>query len=152
MLTPGNKQPTLVLIGATPLADIMAHGECTYPQECCGLLTGFTNENDELVISQAIPSPNIASGGGLDAFEVDPQVRFDVMRSVEGTDSDIVGHYHSHPDHPAKPSATDLNLAFEPEFVWLIMAVDKGQAKQPQAWRLDGETRTSQSLTLTQLP
>lgn len=148
MSTPDNNGPQLVHIGEVPLAEILAHGEQAYPQECCGLLVGFTNDEDELVITRTVTSPNMASNGGLDTFEVDPQVRFDVMRSVEGTGTDIVGHYHSHPDHPAKPSATDLDMAFEPEMVWLIVSVHQGQAERPQAWRLDGETRTCQALKL----
>ena len=59
------------------------------------------------------------------------------MREIEGTDLAIVGHYHSHPDHPPGPSAHDLASAFEPELVWLIVAVEKGRAGEITAHRLD---------------
>jgi proteasome lid subunit RPN8/RPN11 len=56
-------------------------------------------------------------------------VRFNLMRDLEGGAQEIIGVYHSHPDHGAEPSAHDLSMACEPDLVWLITAVRKGGAE-----------------------
>jgi len=127
------------------LQTISARAETAYPKECCGLLAGREDAHGRLTVSRVVESPNTLadpdSRGGQDRFEVDAQVRFDLMRALHGTDERIIGHYHSHPDHPAKPSQHDLDMAFEPELVWLITAVIKGHAGKTRAWRLNRETR-----------
>ena len=123
----------MLLIAARDLAAIAAHAEHAYPGECCGLLVG---RGRRIVrVSRVVPSSNIAAGRD-DRFEVDPKLRFDLMRELGEGPERIVGHYHSHPDHPARPSPTDLACAFEPELLWLILAVSNGQAVQSRAWRL----------------
>jgi len=89
-----------------------------------------------VTVTRVVASPNLLAGSG-DRFEVDPALRFGLMRALEGGDERIVGHYHSHPDHPAEPSARDLAMAFEPDLVWLITAVAGGQAIHTTAHRLD---------------
>lgn len=122
---------------------IEAAAEAAYPDECCGLLVGRDNESGAVVVTAVAPSPNVAAGSHADSFEVDPQVRFDVMRRLDkqnatgGAAERIVGHYHSHPDHPPAPSARDLEMAYEPEMVWVIVAVDQGRAAGMRAHRLD---------------
>ncbi|MGB0749266.1 MAG: Mov34/MPN/PAD-1 family protein [Magnetospiraceae bacterium] len=106
-----------------------------YPQECCGLLAGIRQGNC-ITVTQVLPSANLAPTPET-AFEVDPQVRFDLMRAVEGTGEEMIGHYHSHPDHPAKPSARDLEKAFEPELIWVIIDVPAGTAETMGAFKLD---------------
>ncbi len=105
-----------------------------YPEECCGLLVGIGDVDGDLWVQRAVTSHNLSAGDRLDSFEVDPKVRFDLMRELGlAKDSDvappprIVGHYHSHPDHPAEPSERDRQQAFEPEFVWLIASVMAGE-------------------------
>lgn len=122
---------------------IEAAAEAAYPDECCGLLIGRDIEAGAIVVTNVAPSANVAAGNHADSFEVDPQVRFDVMRRLDvknekgGAAERIVGHYHSHPDHPPEPSARDLEMAYEPDLVWVIVAVDKGRAAAMRAHRLD---------------
>jgi proteasome lid subunit RPN8/RPN11 len=121
---------------------ITAAAEAAYPDECCGLLVG-RDAGGGIEVTAVEPSPNEASGSRRDNFEVSPQLRFNVMRRLDkanaagGPPERIVGHYHSHPDHPAAPSARDLEMAFEPEFVWLIVGVEKGRATSATAHLLD---------------
>ncbi|MBF0247503.1 MAG: M67 family metallopeptidase [Alphaproteobacteria bacterium] len=133
-------------------ADISAQAERAYPRECCGLLVGTRDPGGDVTVTRVVPSPNVARHGGFDRFEVDPQVRFDLMRELRSGAEDIVGHYHSHPDHPAKPSQTDLDLAFEPDLAWLITAVMKsdkgGSAGKTRAWKLNRDTGAIQALDL----
>lgn len=105
------------------LAEISRFAEAAYPAECCGLLAGADHSSQEVRITRVVPSDNVSQTSTRDSFEVDPKVRFDLMRALEGTGERIVGHYHSHPDHPAAPSATDLSMLYEPELFWLIASV-----------------------------
>lgn len=129
------------------LADTIRHAASkSYPHECCGLLTGEVHDNT-IIITGVHPSENVTSGDPARRFEVDPKLRFDLMRLVEAMDdqTEIIGHYHSHPDNPAKPSKTDLSMAYEENFIWLICAstVDGAQdigAFRPKSDKSDFDT------------
>jgi len=124
---------------------IIADTEQSYPNEACGLLGGYKDDKDNFHVTSYRTSPNIAGGTRQDRFEIDPGVRFKFMRDLgiisnprtadHGAET-IIGHYHSHPDHPAKPSATDLEMAYEPEFVWIIVSVMAGKAASITAHKL----------------
>lgn len=109
------------------LADAIRHAAgISYPNECCGLLTG-ENHGNVITITGIHTSKNVTTGDPARGFEVDPKLRFDLMRMVDSSNdgTEIVGHYHSHPDHPAEPSATDLAMTYEVDFIWLICASSK---------------------------
>ena len=125
---------------------IRAAAEAAYPEECCGLLVGRRDGgNDEVdadvTVTRAVASANVLDGDRRRGFEVDPKVRFDVMRALENDADgrDIVGHYHSHPDHPAEPSARDREMAFEPAMVWLIVGVPGGRADAVNAFAVTAD-------------
>jgi proteasome lid subunit RPN8/RPN11 len=88
-------------------------------------------------VSRVVSSPNLLTDQGLDRFEIDPQIRIDLERKLRGSAEQIIGHYHSHPDHPAMPSATDPAMAFEPDLIWLIVSVRDGQAAEIKTHQLD---------------
>lgn len=139
----------MIHLSPSQLQEILDHAERAYPFECCGLLVGAVDAvdaNNAVTVTRIAASDNvrITENGysGQDRFEIDPQLRFDLMRALKDSDEDIVGHYHSHPDHPAEPSVHDLDMAFEPELVWLIVAVAKGQSAETRAWRLNRDTAT----------
>lgn len=75
-----------------------------------------------MVVLRAVPAANVATDRRR-RFEIDPAIRFKLLREVRGGNETMIGHYHSHPNHPAVPSATDLAMAFEPDLLWLIIAV-----------------------------
>lgn len=131
----------MIRLSLAHLQDISDQAENAYPRECCGLLAGVTDDDGAARVTRVVPSPNVLvdedGQGGQDRFEVDAQVRFDLMRALHGTHERIIGHYHSHPDHPAKPSEHDLDMAYEPDLLWLITAVIKGHAGNTRAWRLN---------------
>ncbi len=119
--------------------------EAAYPKECCGLLVG--RDGDGLEVREIHPSANLASHA-KDRFEVDPELRFDLQRRLRGGPDRVIGLYHSHPDHPARPSRTDLKEAWEPELVWLIVAVERGQAIHVTAHRLAADGGRFEEITL----
>lgn len=126
---------------APGIADLIhAEAASAYPLECCGLLVGqWSLDGKALTVTEAHPSKNLTDGDPKRGFEIDPKLRFDVMRALQARadGTEIVGHWHSHPDNPAEPSARDVAAAYEPEFVWLICRSSDGNAMDLGAFRLN---------------
>ncbi|MGZ8409775.1 MAG: M67 family metallopeptidase, partial [Hyphomicrobium sp.] len=109
----GIHERTVVVIPADLLKKVTDAAATSYPDEACGLLVGTVERGAVILVSSIEPAPNIASGSRNDCFEIDPRVRFALMRRLRGGKERLIGHYHSHPDHPASPSRRDLEMAFE---------------------------------------
>lgn len=122
-----------VHIDPEDLARIKSAAEQAYPRECCGLLVGHGGGGD-FTVTRIEPSANVETSGAPDRFEIDPGLRIRLQRGLRGGPGAIIGHYHSHPDHAAEPSATDRAMAYEPEMVWLITAVEGGKAGASRAF------------------
>ena len=140
----------MLLLKRQDLKQIADQAESVYPLEACGLLAGFERADGDFEVTRLAPSKNMAEPGQNDRFEIDPELRLRLMREVRaaapaalpGAGHSIIGHYHSHPDGTARPSPTDLSMAWEPDLVWLITAVTDGQAVQSAAHLLSaGGTR-----------
>lgn len=141
------------------LHQINTAAAAAYPRECCGLLAGIRRENGDIAVTRVQASRNIASDDRPDRFEIDPETRFALMRDIGEFDSPdldtlpdgerIVGHYHSHPDHPAKPSDYDLKMAFEPDLFWLIVSVMDGRAANTTIHLFDDTSRSFQEISFT---
>jgi len=111
-------------------AQIRRHGIETYPNECCGALIASGTS-----IVEAFPLPNTTAEGPRRRFLIGPNdYRLAEARARErgGT---LAGFYHSHPDHPARPSETDLAQAW-PNLTYIIVAVREGQPEDLRSWRL----------------
>jgi proteasome lid subunit RPN8/RPN11 len=124
------------LVIASPELDaIRAHAEATYPDECCGALLGATIEDGVTGVVERLPLPNTTEEGPRRRFLVSAaDYRAAEARSRE-TGIEIVGFYHSHPDHPAHPSAYDLDHAW-PNLSYVIVSVVEGHAVDARSWRL----------------
>ena len=115
---------------------IRRHGHETYPHECCGALVG---ENGR--VSPAVALPNTTEEGPRRRFLVRPSdYRLAEQRASE-LGGELLGFYHSHPDHPARPSQYDLDHAW-PTFAYVIVAVAGGDAGDMTVWYLKDD-RTS---------
>lgn len=119
-----------VYISADAVALIQTEAEAANPGECCGLLIG-SGEQD-VQVDRVVPAENQASDPHR--FLIDPQVQFDWMRKLRGTEHSIIGHYHSHPNGEPKPSVYDGQMAHEDGQVWLIVAVVEGVAGDVRAF------------------
>jgi proteasome lid subunit RPN8/RPN11 len=109
---------------------IRKHGEETYPHECCGALVGTADR-----IDAAVALPNTTEEGPRRRFLVRPSdYRMAEQRASE-SGGELVGFYHSHPDHPARPSQFDLDHAW-PNFAYIIVAVAAGAAGDMTVWFL----------------
>jgi proteasome lid subunit RPN8/RPN11 len=121
----------MIFVPRAALRLIMDAAEAAYPGECCGLLVGKARLTGELEVARAVPSRN--HGKGRDRFEIDPQLWVDLTRALRGSPNRVVGLYHSHPEAPAQPSATDLDSAWGEELAWLIVSVAGGEGVAAQA-------------------
>ena len=121
---------TSTRITAGALEAIRAHGVETFPDECCGALV----EVDGLIVD-AFRLPNTTSGGAARRFRIGPgDYRASEARAsaLKGT---LAGFYHSHPNHPARPSAYDLEQAW-PNFAYVIISVNAAVPGDITCWHL----------------
>ena len=86
---------------------IRAHGEETFPHECCGVLLGHTEEEANIVVD-TVRAGNTRTDSAHNRYQIAPQELIRIQREARQRGFDIVGFYHSHPDHPAQWSKTDL--------------------------------------------
>lgn len=122
----------LIDISEATLDDIRRHGAETYPHECCGALFGHA---DTGVILRALPLPNTTEEGPRRRFMIRPADYRVAERAASEAGLELVGFYHSHPDHPARPSQHDLDHAW-PNLHYLIASVHDGRPDVIRAWLL----------------
>ena len=109
---------------------IRRHGTETYPHECCGVLIGRGR-----VVQEAYPMPNTTEEGPRRRFLVRPGDYKDAETRATTLGADLLGFYHSHPDHPARPTQYDLDHAW-PFFSYVIVSVREGTPEAMTSWRL----------------
>ena len=115
---------------------IRAHGQETYPHECCGALVGKGDS-----VTNVVALPNTTEEGPRRRFLVRPTDYRDAERRASELGAELLGFYHSHPDHPARPSQYDLDHAW-PTFAYIIVSIMSGQSADMTVWYLK-EDRTS---------
>ncbi len=117
---------------------IERHGERTYPEECCGIMLGMSKDGIQTVETIA-ELDNNQDENRRRRFFVTPKQYLQAERMASERNSELLGFYHSHPDHPAIPSEFDRKHAL-PWFTYVIVSVADGKAKAMAAWLLS-ETR-----------
>jgi proteasome lid subunit RPN8/RPN11 len=116
---------------------IRAHGEQTYPNECCGALLGHAKPEGWQVDS-AVPAGNIRTDSAHNRYQIAPLELVKIERDARKLGLGIAGFYHSHPDHPAQWSATDLAEAHWLGCSYVITAVAHGHATATNSFLLAG--------------
>ena len=115
-------------------AQMHRHAQATYPHECCGLLVGRLVNGDRRV-ERIVEMENVEPVRAHDRFAIDPLAHLRVERELRGTDASVLGFYHSHPDHPCRPSATDFEFAsLWPDHAFLIVEVREREAVAQRSW------------------
>jgi proteasome lid subunit RPN8/RPN11 len=127
----------MLKINARDYAEIRRHGEETYPHECCGVLLGQMDGNVRTVTSTA-RCGNTRTDSPQNRYHIDPKELVRIQREARGRDEDIVGFYHSHPDHPAQWSKTDLEEAHWIGCSYVITRVAEGKADVTNSFELTG--------------
>ena len=101
-----------------------------YPYECCGALLGA-----DASVSQALPIANSSDEPKERRYRIDAHDFMRALKTAEQKQLEILGFYHSHPNHPARPSAYDLEHAW-PNLIYVILSIDSHGAGELTAWRL----------------
>ncbi len=116
--------------------EMSAHGEREYPYECCGLLIGSFFDNGKKVVAQTLPIINAReSESKHHRFLIPPDELVRGERYAAENGLEVIGFYHSHPDHPAVPSQYDLEHAW-PVYSYIVIAVGEGRARDLRSWEL----------------
>lgn len=130
-----------VLVLSSAIAEqIEREGIAAYPNECCGILIG-RDVGDERIVDKLVPMKNVFDAGEqYHRFSIDPLalVRADEDAGREGRV--VLGFYHSHPDHPAKPSEYDRTHVPPWSFYsHVIVAIHQAKPVAMTGWRMDEE-------------
>lgn len=118
---------------------IRAHGEETYPHECCGALLGHSTPEGWLVTA-AVRAANTRTDSAHNRYHIAPLELVRIQRDASSQGLDIAGFYHSHPDHPAQWSQTDFAEAHWIGCAYVITEVARGRAAQTNSFLLAGIT------------
>jgi len=116
---------------------LRVHGEETYPNECCGVLLGKSEEGTNRV-KAIVRAGNTRTDSAHNRYHIAPIELVKIQRQARGLGYDIVGFYHSHPDHPAQWSKTDFAEAHWMGCSYIITSVDKGKVAITNSFLLKG--------------
>jgi len=119
-------------------AAIRKHGEEAYPYECCGVLLGQMDDDGTRVVTTTARCGNTRDDSPHNRYNIDPKELVRIQREGRERGEDIIGFYHSHPDHPAQWSPTDLAEAHWFGCSYVITAVAKGKAAITNSFELTG--------------
>ncbi len=111
--------------------EIKMHLMAAYPNEGCGVLVGKANK-----VLKSYRTENINLERSKDRYEIDPKELLRIEKEVALKGLDVVGFYHSHPDHPNLPSEFDRKMAW-PDYAYIIVSVEGGMEISAKAWSLD---------------
>jgi proteasome lid subunit RPN8/RPN11 len=132
------------------LEAIQQHGAGDYPSECCGVLLGKAKGSEKEVIDvvplknlrhdparaqELLPVDDLNQETDRNRFLVDPLEQMRVEKDARARGLEVLGYYHSHPDHPARPSQYDREHAW-PWYAYVILSVERGAAKDLTCWVL----------------
>jgi proteasome lid subunit RPN8/RPN11 len=124
-----------VRISGPLIEEIRREGESAYPAECCGVLAGRVGENKEVL--KMVPVVNRRTDDPR-RYLISPDDLLRITLDLRRTDLEVLGYYHSHPDHPAVPSEFDSQNAW-PWYSYIIVRVDRGRAGELTSWVLEDD-------------
>ena len=116
---------------------LRSHGQETYPHECCGVLLGQMG-GDTRIVTASARAGNTRTDSAHNRYNIDPKDLIRIQREGRNRGEDIVGFYHSHPDHPAQWSKTDFAEAHWFGCSYVITSVEKGKATITNSFELAG--------------
>lgn len=127
----------MLMLPAGSRLQIDDHAREAYPHECCGFLIGVPGATRR--VARVHRLVNQRTDRAADRYEIDPLDWVRVERGL-AADEQVIGVYHSHPDHPSRPSEFDRAHA-HPNMSYVIVAVRAGDIESMQSWELHPETR-----------
>ncbi|MBX7220190.1 MAG: M67 family metallopeptidase [Blastocatellia bacterium] len=133
------------------IKSIRSHGEQDYPHECCGLLIGTFDADGRKVSHEIYPISNAREEEAKrNRFLIRPEELLRGERYASSKGLDVIGFYHSHPDHPAVPSGYDLDHAW-PTYSYIIVSVRDGRAADVLSWEMETDRSRFNPELLVQL-
>ncbi len=127
---------------------IRAHGEETYPHECCGALLGQFAGEEGWRVEAAVRAGNTRTDSAHNRYNIAPVELVKIEREARQQGLDIAGFYHSHPDHPAQWSTTDFAEAHWLGCCYMITEVAQGKAAVTNSFLLAGQTEEEKRFEL----
>jgi proteasome lid subunit RPN8/RPN11 len=133
-----------LLLPQTIAREIEAAGAAAFPNECCGMLIGREISEGGVarrIVDRIEPADNaFAADEQYHRFSIHPLQQLKSERAAQKEGKILVGFYHSHPDHPARPSEYDREHAWE-TFSYVIVRIQAGEPREMTSWMLDEKTR-----------
>jgi proteasome lid subunit RPN8/RPN11 len=133
-----------VRLPSSAVREIERHARDCYPNECCGFLLARPDARDPAVPREVFATRRAANefdGERRRRFMIRPDELRALERSLEGTGTSVAGFYHSHPDHPARPSQFDQDHAW-PWYTYLVLSVTRTETPRLGAFELDPDSGT----------
>ncbi|MBI5561260.1 MAG: M67 family metallopeptidase [Deltaproteobacteria bacterium] len=115
---------------------MLAHAEEAYPNECCGILVGSALKDKRVMSFER--AANVNAERAKDRYIIDPREIYAVDREARAQGMDILGFYHSHPDHPDRPSEFDREWG-QPGYSYVIISVKSGKTVSVKCWMFEEE-------------
>jgi proteasome lid subunit RPN8/RPN11 len=125
-------------------SEIRRHGEETYPHECCGVLLGQM-DGDVRTVTSTARCGNTRTDSPQNRYQIDPKELIRIQRQGRERGEDVIGFYHSHPDHAAHWSSTDLAEAHWIGCSYVITRVVEGKADVTNSFELTGTDEASKA-------
>ena len=138
----------MIQISPKHLQTICTHAERTYPEECCGIMLGKIDDDEKTVVEvwetfnawESEKWAEFPGSGGVRSkertFTIAPLDIIKAQKAARDRQLQIIGFYHSHPDHPAIPSEMDRAIAWA-VYSYIIVSVSEGNALEVRSWCLD---------------
>lgn len=139
-----------LILSSKHLDTIRGHGAREYPNECCGVMLGAANgahkevreivplanlRHDPKRAQELLPLDEPGRESERNRFLIDPLEQLKVEKGARARGLEVLGYYHSHPDHPARPSEYDREHAW-PWYSYAIVSVEGGEPKAMTSWVL----------------
>jgi proteasome lid subunit RPN8/RPN11 len=125
----------MLSLSTDQVAQIRQHAKAEYPHECCGALLGRELGGDVRWVEEVVAIANEQEDNRERRFLITPAQMMQLEREANQKSLKVLGFYHSHPDHPARPSDFDRENAL-PYYSYLIISVQKGKPAEMHCWRL----------------
>jgi proteasome lid subunit RPN8/RPN11 len=147
-----------LLLAAADRETIERHLEAGYPDEACGVLIGrplspSSDDEEGAAVLRVVPAENQREDSRGNRYVIPPEAVLAAEKLARSLGLSVVGYFHSHPDHPARPSEFDREHAW-PGLSYLIVSVRQGKAAEARSWRLsdDRERFDEESLEPAAVP
>ena len=129
----------MLFLSSEPETNIRIAGEAAYPDECCGILMGDIDNDGNKIVKRTEAINNAREDGEkYHRFLITPEDMLHAEQTARAAKLEVIGFYHSHPDHPASPSDYDRDHAL-PFYSYVIVSVEKGRAKELTSWELSAD-------------